>query len=1358
MVALNLGSIGRSSGKNGLSDIDKSTLIVPHKPTHFPQTPCLQSIPQPLPRLTIEKSTPLDENLTVKKDPFARNDGLQHSSIYNTFATTSPPSNHSTKPHSKPQSHKKSENHSRSHSHSHRHHDHIEHKHKRQDSEFSLDRQVVDIVADYVRPSKDYIRRDNANLLDTPLSPTERPIPSRSSSFADQSSPPSPHIPPAILSQEPVLTPKLPSKHLPSMRSGQHNPDPGAVSNVRRNSTAKTARHAETISPGMLEKMEELDELKGLRNDSGPHILNSFDQTFNQSVTSVGSRTKADRMLGIDSNAKIASLYLVSGLGKSTAQWSFSDSDSSRGIQPLEDSMGLFWRPEMLGSSFSGEKADESARTRKDSKSSTFTNGLSKDIRGKYVPDTGPDGAQKLVSKALKFAHPRDVEVVNSTLSPPTTCHAFTFNVPRHDTLAAIARTRLDSAVSGAPNTFSMVSAVDEQGLLDPALHLQAQGNPNIRNTASATELTYYGVTLTVWTHADRDRAVQLKTIKMRAERARLGQGSLSSISPLAGKKGSTAPSEKRGTKRGSLHYMMGKNQSEGDITASETETGMSDSDLEGPLGRRGIKSALVADRLSTVDSVPEDAAAAYDEASDIFWMPYAITMVSRFPIYDFLQDYLRLSWARFSKNAKVHMIQINRLLNYDPPRPGESFRVPVGEKPEDQVIVEGYMPGGLMDFDKGLMKVDFQLWPLFQAVDLDHIITAAEIALSNSGRVIFCSKHPAMLNVGVSTLKYIVEMRGWGGITMPMIHARDTTFVIEDPGPYIIGMPTECRYLLAPPPERVLAALGHSFPMDRSIPMEFKVSYPKGNFRNFNRFTYKGERPHYLGERLKAPSWWRHEVVISAFDKILTDKHKKPTLIQRLMKTGMARPQAQLTVGEQLAKAMMRRRASHYVETRDDLELKVAKINRRLLKLIQEGDHWKKQFEMFEKYADRLTVEANELKTKIERERREAKRLSNIANEQSKQNIELEEKLKNTEDARSEAMRQLSDMHQSIQELEREREDIMNSLEAQINGALAGLPPSPSLNITGSETSSRSATPGDTSSIRSRLSSRSKTTNMTSTRSKPMSVLGQVKGNPRSDENRLNKRASVVTGVTAETGRESRSGMVTPNGSDTMAQRVASIQAKLELALNVVSSQRSASVMTSSTLPTEAETGNETDNEGDLTTTQKIDVRTVPSESVEGGSETDKEANKQTPMGSRRPSNTDNRISSKKEGIPTLPETGDVINPIGSDEFVSADESFPAAKHGEIKNKINPSSPIIMKPESTTRRIKALPKGRNGNGFKTITPPSEIDSDDSNYTAHPGKSHKEKSKWKESNDVATVDGKRLSAMSSTTIAFGQAV
>nr|XP_019008347.1 uncharacterized protein I206_06906 [Kwoniella pini CBS 10737]OCF47128.1 hypothetical protein I206_06906 [Kwoniella pini CBS 10737] len=1279
MVGLNL-SLGRTSGKSIRAEDSYNRShhpAVPKKPTHFPQTPYLQS------------KIPLEDNLSIKRDPFARNDGLQHSAIYNSFTSTSPIFNGYTERQSSERD--------------------KEHRHKRQDSEFSLDRQVVDILADYIKPDKteqsstrlrtEY--KNNPDLLNQPLSPTptvsfERPIPSRASSFADQSAPPSPLIPPSILSQESNVTTsyasKIPSKHLPSMTRNS-----ALGSNIRRGESKTSEKLKHNVSPGMLEKMEELDELKGLRNDSVPHILSGFNQTFNQSTTSVGSRAKADKVLGIDSNAKLASLYLVSGLGKSASQWSFADCDSSRGVQPLEDSIGLFWRPEMLGSSFSGEKIEDTTRSRKDSKSSTFTNGLSKDIRGKY---TG--------GKANILVFMCSVEVINSTLSPPTTCHAFKFTIPRHDTLAAIARTRLDSAVSGNINTYSMLSAIDEQGNLDPSLHLQARGNPNVRNTASATELTFYGVTLTVWTHADRDRAVQLKSIKMRAERAKLGQGSLNSINPLVQQRrnGSTAPSEsgKKGTKRGSLHYMMGKNQSEGDVTGtSETETGMSDSDLEG-------------DRLSTVDSVPEDAAAAYDEASDIFWMPYAITMVSRFPIYDFLQDYLRLSWARFSKNAKIHMIQINQLLNFDPPRPGESFKLAVREKAEDEVIIEGHMPGGLMNFDQGLMKVDFQLWPLFQAVDLDHIVTAAEVALSNSGRIIFCSKHPAMLNAAVSTLKYVVELRGWDGISMPMIHARDTTFIIEDPGPYIIGMPTECRYLLAPPPEvviididtnslscksppfgvitprpkrekikqKILAALGHSYPMDRSIPMEFKVSYPKGNFRNLNKFTYKGDRPHYLGERLKPPSWWRHEAIISVFDKILADKHKKPTLIQRLMKSGIARPQAQLSVGEQIAKAMMRRRALHYVETRDDLELKVAKINRRLLKLIQEGDHWKKQFEIFEKYADRLTVEANELKTKIDRERREARRLSNLANEQTKQNADLEEKLKNTEDARAEAMRQLSDMHQSIQDLEREREEIMNSLEDQINGALAGLPSSIHP-VNGSDTSSRPGTPGDTASIRSRVSIRSRPTianSMISSRSKPLSVLGQVRS-----ESRLNKRASLVTGTTNETERGVGLGLPggSTSGGDAIAQRIASIQAKLELALNVVSAQRSASVMTSSSIPTtdseveteaQSELSGDSDTEGNNTAIIK-NYTSDQTNITKGGLETVKgDGNIATPTASRRPSHADMVIDSKLEAVLPIPSShakcnGNSRNSGGSEEFLSADEHLSPSKNQPLNLKI---------------------------------------------------------------------------------------
>jgi len=57
---------------------------------------------------------------------------------------------------------------------------------------------------------------------------------------------------------------------------------------------------------------------------------------------------------------------------------------------------------------------------------------------------------------------------------------------------------------------------------------------------------------------------------------------------------------------------------------------------------------------------------------------------------------------------------------------------------------------------------------------------------------------------------------------------------------------------------------------LDRSIPMEFKVSYPKGCFRNLIRFIHSPERPTHLGERIRAPIWWN---IISVCDKIIFDK-----------------------------------------------------------------------------------------------------------------------------------------------------------------------------------------------------------------------------------------------------------------------------------------------------------------------------------------------------------------------------------------------------------------------------------------------------------------------------------------------------
>jgi hypothetical protein len=298
--------------------------------------------------------------------------------------------------------------------------------------------------------------------------------------------------------------------------------------------------------------------------------------------------------------------------------------------------------------------------------------------------------------------------------------------------------------------------------------------------------------------------------------------------------------------------------------------------------------------------------------------------------------------------------------------------------------------------------------------------------------------------------------------------------------------------------------------------------------------------------------------------------QHKKPSLFQRLTKSGFARAQEQLTANEQIAKAMMRKRALHYVEKRDDFELKVARITRRLQKLIQEGEHWKQRFEMFEKYAERLSQEAADLKAKIDREQREARRLSNselhhrlpLANspvntEQEKTNLQLQQKLAQTENARAEAMRQLSDMHHSIQELERERNEIMDVIEMQITSALehmpyldlerqrSGTPEMHHRSTTPVETPPMSPMSGNsygTVRRKHRPGTRDSTqSQFTIDSGAPMSVLGALNDGP------TRRGLGSILDMDSINGADR---VLSVTKSDTIAQRVALIQAKLELAL----------------------------------------------------------------------------------------------------------------------------------------------------------------------------------------------------------------
>lgn len=103
------------------------------------------------------------------------------------------------------------------------------------------------------------------------------------------------------------------------------------------------------------------------------------------------------------------------------------------------------------------------------------------------------------------------------------------------------------------------------------------------------------------------------------------------------------------------------------------------------------------------------------------------------------MRDYLTLSWARFSKDVQSHTLQISKILSHPAPRAGDLIRLDASASvktdasglgvndPDTSLEVVTRFPGGL-DFGRGLVDVNFTMWPLFKALNIDNILTICEV------------------------------------------------------------------------------------------------------------------------------------------------------------------------------------------------------------------------------------------------------------------------------------------------------------------------------------------------------------------------------------------------------------------------------------------------------------------------------------------------------------------------------------------------------------------------------------------------------------------------------------------------------
>ncbi|KAG0708851.1 DENN domain-containing protein [Suillus ampliporus] len=732
----------------------------------------------------------------------------------------------------------------------------------------------------------------------------------------------------------------------------------------------------------------------------------------------------------------LTSLYVVSGLPKSPHTWTLADPDAVLGLSHSEGAVARWWRPEVLGSTVSpgagGGKKKKKANKGESTEILKGAGALSKAEVG------------KMLSKALKLSFTREVEIIASTLQPASTIHTFTFTLPAPSTPLAPAPSEvglLRASVLTGTDRSSAAPTFSFPYTDDPFLNAPSGG--------SGATVTYHGVCLTVWSHADAERS---SAIRRTLEAGRVRKESAQSLVATrlralrsANPPGSSGDPARRGNKK----------SFKGPWSGTDGET-----DGEGAETDAGAASESDYDVASTVGGHGPGESTLFLPGDTVFWLPYALTLVSRHPIYDLMRDYLTLSWARFSKD--VHLML--------PPRPSPAAHSPLTDDTNLEVIAR--FPGGL-DFGRGLVDINFTMWPLFKCLNIDNILTICEIALAPTGRILFYSRHPAMLGIAVCTIKYLVELRGWSGIALPAVHARDAKIYIDDPGPWILGLATEARYSVragpevcvvdldinylscpSPPPgvvsakqqrdkyrQRLLTAFEPHYHPDHSVPSEFKEAFPAGRFRPVCKIQAKrGGETAAVADTIKPPEWWHSTRIIQAFDSVLQDKFKKPSFLKRLSSFGGARRIPKLTPAEQHIQLSIRKRATAFVDARDDLETKIGRLSRRLNFLMTEADLWRDKFVTFEQYAERLSAEAGQLRSKIGKEQRETKRLSGLVNFTAAEKAKLQTQLQDTERAHKEALVELERMRETMERMEEERAEMVAEVEAQIERALASM------------------------------------------------------------------------------------------------------------------------------------------------------------------------------------------------------------------------------------------------------------------------------------------------------------------------------
>ncbi|KAK3314636.1 AEX-3 domain-containing protein [Apodospora peruviana] len=443
-----------------------------------------------------------------------------------------------------------------------------------------------------------------------------------------------------------------------------------------------------------------------------------------------------------------------------------------------------------------------------------------------------------------------------------------------------------------------------------------------------------------------------------------------------------------------------------------------------------------------------------YDNPDEQYWIPYCLSFLSRYPLYNLLGDYLRGMWIHWNKATNLfHAEEVSRILSFPAPRLNDLVRIDM----KDYALCYQF-PSSPTGFQ------NFAMWPLFCCLSIPNIVGVIEAAISPTRRIIFVSHYPAMLTMAAETVRFCVRVYEWSGLYVPVVHARHAKELVQEPGPYILGITAECRSLFTAPTDALVVDLDRNFVLTSSPPTALNAGQrnkfvtrltqslhgdvtPSGVPQHL-RSAYGGGKLVPAGqiivmrgevESIQDPEWWNQDSVMAVMDHVC-EKMGRNTGLKAVFGGTVKKP-LMTKVSMRHLNEIVRERNQYsrdaleawqdFINLKGRMETELNKVTKRNNYLNEELESWKQQFLKFQAFAETLTKETQDLKVKIEGHKRENRRLGSLIDQQKDDNARMSVRLAGTEKQRDDALEALVLQQEIAEELERERKRNKKELTA---------------------------------------------------------------------------------------------------------------------------------------------------------------------------------------------------------------------------------------------------------------------------------------------------------------------------------------